>query len=147
MANERSEKAVIALHMKSEHHHTALLSAAIVGICHQYEMSAKKIWQVELSVTECITNIIKHAYKSQAGNSINVTVAALKNGLEITLYDSGIPLPENILKIPVALQNKDLADLNIRGRGLYLVRTLMDSFKYTTTREGINQQVLFKTFS
>jgi serine/threonine-protein kinase RsbW len=89
---------------------------------------------VTIAVDEAITNIIRHAYRSQRDRPINVIcrrVQARSNGdgkrragLEITLVDYGPAVD------PTQLSARSLDEIKPGGLGLHFIRESMDVVSY-----------------
>ena len=73
-----------------------------------------------LASSEAITNIIRHAHRNQPGAICRLQMRFLPDLVEILLYDQGDPF--DIAAVP----QLDPAELRVGGRGVYLMRALMD---------------------
>jgi serine/threonine-protein kinase RsbW len=88
---------------------------------------------VTLAVDEAMTNIIRHAYRSQKDRLINVICRRVdaggdgkqRTGLEITLVDYGPAVD------PTQLSARSLDEIKPGGLGLHLIRESMDVVSYT----------------
>ena len=85
--------------------------------------------ELELCLTEALNNVIKHAYKEDADQKIDLTYIFNANELEIIIEDSG--LPRTNFKEPVL--NYDPSDVNTLpegGMGLFIIKNLMNMVNY-----------------
>lgn len=88
---------------------------------------------VTLAVDEAMTNIIRHAYRSQKDRPINVICRRVhargsgkrRVGLEITLVDYGPAVD------PTRLNARPLDEIKPGGLGLHFIRESMDVVSYT----------------
>jgi serine/threonine-protein kinase RsbW len=90
---------------------------------------AERIW---LAIQEGITNAMRHGNKLDASKQVSVTFIPRHDEIEIQIHDQGkgvdlktVPdpnLPENLLKTS--------------GRGIYLMKHVMDSVEIKITEDG-----------
>lgn len=84
---------------------------------------------IDICLTEALNNIIKHAYKGEKNNLIEVIVTKEKNFLELQLIDSGIPRDSLVIK-ELNFDPNDIDNLPESGMGLYLIKQLIDEMDY-----------------
>lgn len=102
---------------------------------------APQVEDVRLAVDEAITNIIKHAYKEDASNRIDIEVTFEDDSICIQIQDFGRTFdfdhfPEPDIK-------KKIKEKKRGGMGLYLIQSLMDSVRYSKN-DGMNEMVMCK---
>jgi len=83
---------------------------------------------ITLAVGEAVGNIIKHSYGGRTDQSFVLRCKADRSALEVSLCDNGEPFDPN--KQPLLPPD----ELRPGGRGLYLIKTIMDEVDYK--REG-----------
>lgn len=91
-----------------------------------------------LAVDEVCSNIIKHAYKNNHEQKIDLTVRLKADSLIITIIDDGIKFDINSIK------PRDINEIKPGELGLYIIRQVMDSVEYSQTIEGFNQIKMIK---
>lgn len=80
---------------------------------------------ITLAVDEAVGNVIKHAYHGETDRRVTLTLAAAPDGgLEIRVRDAGEPFN------PLARASPAPDELRPGGRGLYLIREIMDEIDY-----------------
>ncbi len=79
---------------------------------------------LSLAVDEAMANIIRHAYRGEVDRRIEVDCRAFADRLEITLLDQGDP-PD-----PARLAGELPGHEALSGRGMHLIKTLMDEVSY-----------------
>ncbi len=100
----------------------ASVAALLEGEPHLNEPE-QTIYSVRLALHELCANIIEHAYSGEMGTiSLTLTLTSQPRCLILETMDTGRPFD------PTRVPDPDL--LNERGRGLYLIRTLMDETTY-----------------
>jgi serine/threonine-protein kinase RsbW len=82
-------------------------------------------YQLNLVLTEATVNAIKHACDDDPKNCVRVTIHLQENELDMKVYDHGQGF--DLEKIPLP----DFEHPGESGMGLFLIRSLMDSVKYT----------------
>lgn len=79
---------------------------------------------ITLAVGEAVGNVIKHAYKGQTDRTFQLLCQTRDGYLEVEIRDHGGPFdPDRTPELPPD-------ELRAGGRGLYLIRTIMDEIKY-----------------
>ena len=91
---------------------------------------------VEICLTEALNNVIKHSYKSENTNPIDLIVKKDSNYFEIIIIDKGLPR-ENLVVPKLDFDPQDINNLPESGMGLYIIEQLMDEMKYYT-KDGQN---------
>lgn len=88
--------------------------------------------QLNVVLTESIVNAIKHANATDPNKEVHVRINVHDRELSISVYDSGCGFDLNT--IPVPCFESDI--LNEKGRGIYIIRSMMDSVEYRRTNGG-----------
>ncbi len=86
-------------------------------------LSAVERYTIELAVHEACVNIVRHGYRSADG-VIELVVSAAGPDLVIDLYDNGPSFD------PTNAPTPDLAEPQVHGYGVFIIRELMDSVSY-----------------
>lgn len=88
--------------------------------------------EIEMCLIEALNNIVKHAYKLESGNLIEIEATLNENGAaNILLIDSGNPRP-TVEKATLEFDPTDIENLPEGGMGLYIIEELMDETEYYT---------------
>ncbi|MGD0338726.1 MAG: ATP-binding protein [Bacteroidota bacterium] len=85
-----------------------------------------------VAVTEAVNNGIFHGNKSNPEKKISVVCHVTGEALECRVCDEGKGF--NPVNIPSPLDEKNL--LNEHGRGIFLMRTLMDTVEFVKHKAG-----------
>jgi serine phosphatase RsbU (regulator of sigma subunit)/anti-sigma regulatory factor (Ser/Thr protein kinase) len=86
------------------------------------EVDPEEAAEIVLAVSEACNNAVEHAYPGDRRGTVTVTADTRRGGLEVTVEDEG-----------TWRDGPPSAD---RGRGLVLIRTLMDSAEVVTNHQG-----------
>jgi serine/threonine-protein kinase RsbW len=87
-------------------------------------------YNLNLVLTEAMVNAIEHSSHAQLHKKVRVHIRVGHDDLQIKVYDQGQGFDLDAVPSP------KLDELLERGRGLFLMRTLMDSVKYYRTADG-----------
>ena len=93
---------------------------------------------VTLAVGEAIGNVIKHAYQGRTDQKFLMACSSNGVGLEVRIEDQGEPF-DPISRTPLPPE-----EIRPGGRGLYLMRAIMDEMQYA--REGDTNIVRMRKF-
>ena len=87
---------------------------------------------IEISIGELFTNIIKHGQKTVKNNREIKSIIVINNkGFEITFeYEGEIPSEERINEVNRIKEIFDIEELSESGRGIYIIKRLMDEVRF-----------------
>lgn len=85
-----------------------------------------------VSLTEAVNNAILHGNKSGAGKSVHVKCEVIPGWLLIMVDDEGKGFKPDKVGNPLAKENL----LRESGRGIFLMRTLMDKVEFDVGKKG-----------
>ncbi|MCP4631630.1 MAG: ATP-binding protein [candidate division Zixibacteria bacterium] len=123
--------------------HLQVLDEFLEETLRDFRMPDSDIADVAISVTELANNAIVHGNKNNPDKIVDVRIKLLSNEVEITVSDEGSGFNESI--IPDPLSNENI--LKETGRGIFIVRSLMDKVLITTGKSGNTVVQLFKKFT
>lgn len=122
-----------------------LLGNAIKGICSCVIQDELLLSQLELCLVEVVSNVINHAYKKEAGHTIEVIVSLTQNHATFTVIDTGIKNPQ-IFKKELNTDPQDINGLPESGMGLPIIYQIMDEVVFRE-EQGKNFAILKKKFN
>ena len=88
--------------------------------------------QLEVVLTEGLVNAIKHANCADPDKEIHIRINVSNKTLEVRIYDNGAGF--DLDSVPAPCFNS--SGMEDKGRGIYIIRTLMDSVKYMRSGNG-----------
>jgi len=97
----------------------------------QNDFTKEEINKIEIASEEVFTNIVKYAYDSTHKPDqiiISTNSSMINHGIKIRFEDTGKPY--NPLETPVPDFDKPIADREIGGLGVHMVKTIMDKIDY-----------------
>ncbi|MDA8414773.1 MAG: ATP-binding protein [Desulfobacteraceae bacterium] len=86
---------------------------------------------INVVLTEALVNAIKHASASAPDNQVQIRINVRDKELVIRVYDNGQGFDLDL--VPA---NGCPDPLNERGRGIFIIRSLMDSVEYKKANGG-----------
>ena len=104
----------------------------IEGILRGYEIDESVIADIAISVSELVNNAICHGNKSELEQPVKVLLKRVNGKVEIYVTDQGNGFNHESIASPIADENL----MKEVGRGLFIVKSLMDSIEFKVTPEG-----------
>jgi serine/threonine-protein kinase RsbW len=98
----------------------ALVRSFVEGICQVAGFDEKTTHAIVLATDEATNNIMRHAHRGHPEATIQIQCFLHPDGMEIRLLDEGAPF--DLSSVP----HLNPAELRVGGRGVYLMRALMD---------------------
>jgi len=143
------EAGKINLSIDSDGRQVQHIGAVVRCLCGQLDLAAAKPSSVELAVVEAVNNSIEHAYRSETGNSVDVTFEYFDDCLSIRIKDYGEPMPKSIaVRLsgqPVTPQlDVPKQDLPESGWGIELLKSICDKVSYQSLHSGNTISLSFK---
>lgn len=99
------------------------------------------IYDILLSVTEMVTNIIVHGYRGESG-SVEIEITQQEDALVVFLRDQAPPFDPT--QVPTPDITLPLEQRPVGGLGVYLTREFMDRMSYRQGPQGGNELILVK---
>lgn len=87
-------------------------------------------YHINLVLTEAMVNTIKYAHPGSHDKLVHILINISEDDLVIKVFDKGQGFDINSIPSP------DFEKLEDRGRGIFLIRSLMDSVSYKKTKNG-----------
>ncbi|PLX74776.1 MAG: anti-sigma factor [Desulfuromonas sp.] len=87
-------------------------------------------YQINLVLTEATSNAILHASDDAADRTIHINIAVINRNLHIRVFDQGQGFD------PEALPNQDFQEPGESGRGVYIIRSIMDKVNFSRVDGG-----------
>jgi anti-sigma regulatory factor (Ser/Thr protein kinase) len=123
--------------MSSNPRFLSIVRSAVGALGSVYGLPEEECRAVTLAMDEALANVIRHAYKNDYDQEIEVNCRALADRLEFTLLDRGEPAD------PARICAQPLDDFALSGRGTHMIKMIMDEMIYERVPGG-NQLRLTK---
>lgn len=111
------------------------LNMEIEALCEKNDLSASKLFTIQLIIEELVTNIIKYGNKTGEDKSLEVEIQIEEGKIILTITDNTDAFN------PLTAEDPDVTlsaeERNIGGLGLFLVRKKVQSLFYEN-KNGMN---------
>lgn len=104
----------------------------IEGILRGYGADESVIADIAISVSELVNNAICHGNKSSEEKTVKVRIERNGKEINITITDQGLGFDPSEIQDPLADENL----LKEAGRGIFIVRSLMDKVRIAEDNGG-----------
>ncbi len=98
----------------------ALARAFVEGVCQVAGCDEPTTHAVVMATDEAVNNIMRHAHQGRPDATLQIQCFLQPDCIEICLLDEGAPF--DLSSVP----HLDPAELRVGGRGVFLMRSLMD---------------------
>ena len=88
--------------------------------------------QLAVALTEGLVNAIKHANSAEPNKDIHIRINVSSNVLVVRIYDNGVGFDLETVPTPCFTST----GIEEKGRGIFILRSLMDTVKYTRSDDG-----------
>jgi serine/threonine-protein kinase RsbW len=112
--------ATLSLTLPSEPRMLSVARSFVEAVCQAHHLDRSTTHALVIVTGEAITNIVRHAHQHRPGTQMEIHLQILAEEVVLTFRDQGEPF--DLATVP------DLppGELRVGGRGVYLMRTLMD---------------------
>ncbi len=112
--------------------HLADVDLFIEGTLRGYGAQESVIADIAISVSELVNNAILHGNRSAPDKNVTVQITRENSAVRISVADQGDGFNPEIIENPIEDDNL----LKEVGRGIFIVRALMDSVDISATAHG-----------
>jgi len=116
----------------------ALARAFVEGMCLAAGLDEKVTSAVVMATDEATNNVMRHAHRDRPEALVQIQFLSGPESVEIRLLDEGAPF--DISAVP----HLDPAELRVGGRGVFMMRALMDELICQPRGECGNTLVMVK---
>jgi len=93
-----------------------------------HDVPSRTLYAVNLALDELVTNVVLYGFEDPAGREVLINIATAGSELTASVADDGKEFNPLTVKKPDL--NAGLAERDIGGLGIHLVRSLMDHVNY-----------------
>jgi serine/threonine-protein kinase RsbW len=108
------------LTLPSEPRMLSVARTFVEAVCQAHHLERTLLHSLVLVTGEAFTNIVRHAHRNVPGAKMEIRLQFVGDEITLTFEDEGAPF--DLAGVP----ELDPGELRIGGRGIYLMRTLMD---------------------
>ena len=110
----------LTLTVPSDPRMLSMVRAFVEAACHIADLDKTRLHAVVLASGEAFTNAVRHAHRDRANAQVQIQCWIHAGAPELRFHDEGEPF--DLGSVPAL----DPGELRIGGRGIYLMRTVMD---------------------
>lgn len=110
----------------------ALARSFVEAVCQAARFDDAFTHAVVLATDEATNNIIRHAHRDRPQAAVQIECFLVAGGIEIHLHDEGAPF--DLATVP----HLNPAEVRVGGRGIFLMRTVMDELSCQRRCQGGN---------
>jgi serine/threonine-protein kinase RsbW len=114
----------------------------IEDICDEYNINNTYFGNILVALTEAVENAMKHGNGNNPEKNIQIIFSLKPVGLSFLVKDEGKGFDISQIPDPTDL---DTDPKELKGRGIFLIRTLADEIHYTNN--GKSLEIIFKISS
>jgi serine/threonine-protein kinase RsbW len=115
-----SEPATWTLTIPSDLRLLPLARRFVEGVCQAAGFDERSTYAIVLAADEATNNVIRHAHRGRPEAPLQIQCVFVPDGIEVRLLDEGAPF--DLAAVP----HLDPSELRVGGRGVFLMRALMD---------------------
>jgi serine/threonine-protein kinase RsbW len=141
MAQQTQKPDTITMRMPSRLELLGVLDKVADSLCERMEFDDDVRSRVTMSVIEAGTNAIQHGHMRDASKPVDIEFHVLPDALEILVHDTGKGFDLN--KVNGNVTSPDHL-LDVRGRGIYIMRECMDSVEFDFSSGGTTCRLVKK---
>jgi anti-sigma regulatory factor (Ser/Thr protein kinase) len=117
----------LSLTVRNDRSEIPRLARIVAEFCDRHGLTALE-GDLNLTLEEVVTNVMRHGYLDQNPHDIAVTLRLDPGQLTVRVEDDGRPF--NPLEVPPPNLTAPLEERQAGGLGIFLVRELMDALEY-----------------
>ena len=111
---------LLTLTIPSDLRMLSIARAFVEAVCQASNLDKSTLHAVLLATGEAVSNVIRHAHQGRPQAQVQLQCRLRPDAIEIVLLDEGDPF--DITAVP----HLDPGELRVGGRGVFLMRALMD---------------------
>jgi serine/threonine-protein kinase RsbW len=135
-----SEPAPWSLTIPSDLRLLALARAFVEAVCQVAGLDKRTTDHIVLATDEATNNVMRHAHRGRPEMLLQIQCFIRADQIEIRLHDEGPPF--DLSNVP----HYNPAELRVGGRGVFLMRRLMDELSVSPRGERGNTLRMIKRF-
>jgi serine/threonine-protein kinase RsbW len=118
--------------LKSEKESLQIIEPLLFDLKKKFSISDERFYNMLIAITEALNNAILHGNKSDSSKNVIISIQ-IKNGLAlINIIDEGEGF--DLEGVPDPRDPENLLKTN--GRGIFLIRSLMDDVDFKISKKG-----------
>ena len=128
------------LDCKSNPKEVRKIEAVIKKLSRENHLAREQCYKLMIVCTEAVNNAIIHGNKLDENKNVHVKCCVTAHKVTVTVKDRGTGF--EMEKLPNPIEEKNL--LKESGRGVFLIRSLMDNVKFRKFKNGSSMRMSLK---
>ena len=130
------DASTFSITLPSELRMLSVARSFVEAVCQACRLDCPTSRALIIVTGEALSNVVRHAHENKPGRQIEIQLQILADSVVLTFIDQGPPFDfEAVPELPPG-------ELRIGGRGVYLMRTLMDEISCKPCSSGERGNVL-----
>ena len=118
--------------LKSNRNEIKKFEALLAEVNKKFELAVEKFINLQIACSEALINAIVHGNKEDESKNVYTGIEINEIKLTVIIRDEGEGF--NIDELPDPTSNENI--LKESGRGIFIIRSLVDEFKCNSSKEG-----------
>lgn len=118
--------------IKSSRRNIKEIEKLLLTVNEEFKLPEEQLNNVMIAVSELLLNAIVHGNKQDEKKLVKIAVGYDDKTMKISIKDEGNGFDETKMNDPTLEENI----LKTSGRGMFIVKSLVDDFSYKKTKEG-----------
>ena len=123
---------VLVSEIESSRHNIAHVESLMMKVNEEFRLPEEEFQKLMIAVTEVVINAIIHGNKEDKNKKVTIEAKYDDKNLYIKICDEGNGFNPNNIVDPTLPENI----LKESGRGIFIVKSLVDDFSYRHTEKG-----------
>ncbi len=119
-----------SLTLPSESRMLSVARGFVEAVCQAYKLDRTVTHALVIVAGEAITNIVRHAHQNRSDAQMEMHLRIMADAVEMVFQDEGAPF--DLSSVP----SLPPGELRVGGRGIYLMRALMDELTSQPSENG-----------
>ena len=112
-----------------------VIDAALQEIGQELDWDSEDLNKIAIALIEAVSNAIEHGNEFESGQRVRVEAHLSSERLNFTVSDEGRGFDRTLLTVP-PIPPDDPRFLNSRGRGIFIMRDIMDKVETDQDADG-----------
>ena len=134
---QKKQNKTLSVQLKNDLAELQRLNQLLEEFAERHGVPSEMVFRMTLVLEEILTNVISYGYEDKMEHEISIRLAWAEPEMSIEVEDDGHSF--NPLEVPPPDTGKPLAERQIGGLGIHLVREMMDELEY---RQDNNKNLL-----
>jgi anti-sigma regulatory factor (Ser/Thr protein kinase) len=132
----------VKITVSSNPSHIAMVRSAVESFGDHHGFTREQSERIGLAVNEAVANVIKHGYRGDVNQEIEITIQMFddggRKGIKVVIRDHGLQVD------PSSIKGRDLEKIRPGGLGVHIIKSVMDEVSYRCQPQGGMELTMIK---